>query len=415
MAVERERAAIVVALLMAACGVRDAPACVEPGENLVSHRQGVRRRLPRRPPANDIATPTASRWTSDLVIPDMRRARCRSRRSTPDAARDATRPGGPSCRPTGRAFIWPVDGRAGRLVERSAARGATPSRRHRHRARRSARRVRAARDGRVIYSDELRGYGNLIIIEHGDGFATVYAHNRTNRVPTGRRRPAGRRRRRRRRAPATRRGRTCTSRCARTTSRAIPSSICRRAAARRARSTDAMTDLKRLIRDIPDFPKPGIVFKDITPLLADAAAFRATIDALAEPLPRHGRHRCSASSRAASSSARRWRYALGTGIALVRKPGKLPFADVSRELRARVRHRHARDPPRRRRRRAPRAPGRRPARDRRHGDRRRSSSSQRCGGEVVACAFVIELAFLGGRDAARAAHEVHSARRATTA
>ena len=39
-----------------------------------------------------------------------------------------------------------------------------------------------------------------------------------------------------------------------------------------------MTDLRRHIRDIPDFPKPGIVFKDITPLLADPTAFRSTVD-----------------------------------------------------------------------------------------------------------------------------------------
>jgi hypothetical protein len=45
--------------------------------------------------------------------------------------------------------------------------------------------VRAARGGRVLYSDELRGYGNLLIIEHGDGYATVYAHNRANLVKTG--------------------------------------------------------------------------------------------------------------------------------------------------------------------------------------------------------------------------------------
>ena len=44
-----------------------------------------------------------------------------------------------------------------------------------------------------------------------------------------------------------------------------------------------MIDLKRHIRDVPDFPKPGIVFKDITPLLADADAFRAAIDALVAP------------------------------------------------------------------------------------------------------------------------------------
>jgi murein DD-endopeptidase MepM/ murein hydrolase activator NlpD len=45
--------------------------------------------------------------------------------------------------------------------------------------------VRAARAGHVLYSDRLRGYGNLIIVEHGDGYATVYAHNRDNHARTG--------------------------------------------------------------------------------------------------------------------------------------------------------------------------------------------------------------------------------------
>jgi len=47
--------------------------------------------------------------------------------------------------------------------------------------------VVAAQDGEVIYSDELRGYGNVIIIRHRDGYATVYAHNRSNRVREGQR------------------------------------------------------------------------------------------------------------------------------------------------------------------------------------------------------------------------------------
>ena len=45
--------------------------------------------------------------------------------------------------------------------------------------------VRASRAGRVLYSDTLRGYGNLIIVEHDDGYATIYAHNRENRAETG--------------------------------------------------------------------------------------------------------------------------------------------------------------------------------------------------------------------------------------
>ncbi len=46
-------------------------------------------------------------------------------------------------------------------------------------------RVTAARDGVVIYSDTLRGYGNVVIVEHGGGYATVYAHNEENLVQVG--------------------------------------------------------------------------------------------------------------------------------------------------------------------------------------------------------------------------------------
>ena len=44
-----------------------------------------------------------------------------------------------------------------------------------------------------------------------------------------------------------------------------------------------MTDWRDLIRDVPDFPSPGIVFKDITPVLADAEAFNAAVEAMASP------------------------------------------------------------------------------------------------------------------------------------
>lgn len=45
--------------------------------------------------------------------------------------------------------------------------------------------VYAARDGRVIYSDQIPGYGNIVILEHADGLSTVYAHNETNEVSQG--------------------------------------------------------------------------------------------------------------------------------------------------------------------------------------------------------------------------------------
>src|SRR5207249_10807530 len=84
-----------------------------------------------------------------------------------------------------------------------------------------------------------------------------------------------------------------------------------------------MMDLQRYIRDIPDFPKPGIVFKDITPLLADSVAFRATVDRFVD----HYRGRVDVvlgiESRGYIIGAA-VAYGLGTGLALVRKPGKLP-------------------------------------------------------------------------------------------
>ena len=53
-------------------------------------------------------------------------------------------------------------------------------------------------------------------------------------------------------------------------------------------NTGAVARLKSLIRDIPDYPKPGILFKDITPLLADADAFAVTTRLMAEPFAGSG-------------------------------------------------------------------------------------------------------------------------------
>ena len=86
----------------------------------------------------------------------------------------------------------------------------------------------------------------------------------------------------------------------------------------------SQADIKRLIRDIPDFPKPGIVFKDITPLLADATAFRTMIDALVAPYRGRADMVLGIESRGFIIGAAA-ALALGTGIAIVRKPGKLPY------------------------------------------------------------------------------------------
>jgi len=85
-----------------------------------------------------------------------------------------------------------------------------------------------------------------------------------------------------------------------------------------------MLDLNRYIRDIPDFPKPGIVFKDITPMLADAKCMALAIDLLAEPWVGKGvTHVIGIESRGfifGAAVATR----LAAGFVPVRKPGKLP-------------------------------------------------------------------------------------------
>jgi adenine phosphoribosyltransferase len=82
--------------------------------------------------------------------------------------------------------------------------------------------------------------------------------------------------------------------------------------------------LKMLIRDVPDFPKPGIVFKDITPVLAAPAAFRDVIELMAEP------HRRSEIDAVLGIESRGFMFGaplaleLGAAFIPVRKPGKLP-------------------------------------------------------------------------------------------
>lgn len=89
-----------------------------------------------------------------------------------------------------------------------------------------------------------------------------------------------------------------------------------------------MDDLKKIIRDIPDFPQKGVIFKDITTLLSDAKSFHRMIDLLAH------RYVGMKIDQVVGVEARGFilgsalAYKLGTGITLVRKPGKLPFTKV---------------------------------------------------------------------------------------
>jgi adenine phosphoribosyltransferase len=167
-----------------------------------------------------------------------------------------------------------------------------------------------------------------------------------------------------------------------------------------------LPQLRALIRDIPDFPKPGIVFKDITPLLADPRALRDAVGGLAE-YARTLRVDCVVAAEARGFLlGPPLALALGAGFVLARKPGKLPYETVraeylleygSSELEL---HTDA---------------VRRGTRVLIHDDLLATGGTARAlcelveqlGGEVVGCGFLIELAFLGGR-ARLAPHEAHA-------
>ncbi|MBA4285619.1 MAG: adenine phosphoribosyltransferase [Xanthomonadaceae bacterium] len=87
--------------------------------------------------------------------------------------------------------------------------------------------------------------------------------------------------------------------------------------------------LTSLIRDVPDFPKPGIVFKDITPLLEDAAGFRACIEALAARVSPHRPDALVAIESRGFIFGAPLALHLGLPLIVVRKPGKLPRATES--------------------------------------------------------------------------------------
>ncbi len=88
---------------------------------------------------------------------------------------------------------------------------------------------------------------------------------------------------------------------------------------------ESIAGIRAAIRDIHDFPKPGIVFKDITPLLSDGALFRKTIDLFAE------RYEAAPVDTIVGVESRGFiigaalAYRLGKGLCVIRKPGKLPY------------------------------------------------------------------------------------------
>jgi adenine phosphoribosyltransferase len=156
-------------------------------------------------------------------------------------------------------------------------------------------------------------------------------------------------------------------------------------------------DLAARIRDIPDFPKPGIMFKDITPLLLDAEALREAVSELADwARPRGVDYVVAAEARGFILGAA-LAIELGAGFVPARKPGKLPHDVISAEyileygIDALELHSDAL------------AHG---ARVLVHDDllatggtaRALADLVTRTGAEVVGCAFLLELGFLGGRE-----------------
>jgi adenine phosphoribosyltransferase len=154
--------------------------------------------------------------------------------------------------------------------------------------------------------------------------------------------------------------------------------------------------LRAAIRDVPDFPEPGIVFKDMMPLLADPAALHETVDLLAEWVePRRPDVILGAEARGFILGAA-LAYKLGCGFVAARRPGKLPWKTVSAtyalEYGENSLELHADSISR-------------GARVLVHDDVLATGGTaaaicdlaEQLGGEVVGVAFVIELGFLEGR------------------
>ncbi len=161
--------------------------------------------------------------------------------------------------------------------------------------------------------------------------------------------------------------------------------------------TEASIDLRELVREIPDFPRPGIEFKDITPLLADAQALASAVRALAELARPLEVDRVIAAEARGFLLGPALALELDAGFVLARKPGKLPYETVSAEYlleygagQLEVHSDALRDG----------------ARVLVHDDLLATGGTalalcelvEQLGGTVAGCGFLVELAFLGGRE-----------------
>jgi len=90
-------------------------------------------------------------------------------------------------------------------------------------------------------------------------------------------------------------------------------------------------DLRSLIRDVPDFPQPGILFRDITPLLKDAAAFNSALDAMQDYVASRGVNAIVGIESRGFLFGTPLAARLGLPFVPIRKPGKLPAAHMSIE------------------------------------------------------------------------------------
>ena len=92
---------------------------------------------------------------------------------------------------------------------------------------------------------------------------------------------------------------------------------------------DPITPLKRLIRDIPDFPKSGVLFRDISPLLSDASGLALSVELLANPFRGKNIDLVVGAESRGFIFGTAVACCLSAGFSLVRKPGKLPFKKVA--------------------------------------------------------------------------------------